>query len=179
MHPTLCDYLTDVVQNAVEAGAARVILEVREDGEGVAVTVADDGKGMDEAQVRKAFDPFYSEPGKHPGRRVGLGLPFLRQAVDQTGGRLTLESRPGRGTVVRFTFPAGHPDAPPAGDWAATLTGLMALPGGFDLAVTRRRGASGYAVSRRELAEALDGLETAENLALAKQYIGEREDELK
>jgi hypothetical protein len=179
MHLTLCDYLTDVVQNAVEAGAGRVTVEVREERDAVEIEVVDDGKGMDAGALEKAFDPFYSEPGKHPGRRVGLGLPFLRQAVDQTGGELKVESKPGAGTAVRFRFPAAHADTPPAGDWAATLVGLMGLPGDFELAVTRRCGARGYAVARGELIEALGGLDTAETLSLARQYLQGREDELK
>lgn len=179
MHLTLCDYLADVVQNAVEAGAGRVIVDVREGGGAVEIAVVDDGKGMDEATLKKAFDPFHSEPGKHPGRRVGLGLPFLRQAVEQTGGVMSVESKPGAGTAVRFRFPAAHPDTPPAGDWAGTLIGLMTLPGEYDLAVTRRRGAAAYAVTRSELSEALGGLETAETLALAREYLAGREEELK
>jgi hypothetical protein len=179
MHLTLCDYLTDVVQNAVEAGASRIVLEAVEDREGVELTVVDNGKGMDPEALKRAFDPFYTEAGKHPGRRVGLGLPFLRQAVEQTGGTLRADSKPGEGTAIRFRFPAAHADTPPAGDWAGTLTGLMALPGEFELTVTRRCGAAGYAVARGELAEALGGLDTADTLALARQYLEGREDELK
>jgi hypothetical protein len=179
MHLTVCDYLTDVVQNAVEAGASRVTVDVREERDGLEVVVTDNGKGMDAETLKRAFDPFYTEPGKHPGRRVGLGLPFLRQAVEQTGGVLKVESKPGEGTALLFRFPAAHADTPPAGDWAATLTGLMALPGAFELSVTRRRGAAGYAVARGELTEALGGLDTAETLSLARQYLEGRENELK
>jgi hypothetical protein len=178
MHLTICDYLADVVQNAVEAGAGRVTVDVREGAGAVEIAVVDDGKGMDEATLKKAFDPFHSEAGKHPGRRVGLGLPFLRQAVEQTGGLMKVESRPGVGTAVRFQFPISHADTPPAGDWAGTLTSLMALTGGFDLAVTRRRGAAAYAVSRSELSEALGGLDTAETLKLAREYLAGLEEEL-
>jgi anti-sigma regulatory factor (Ser/Thr protein kinase) len=179
MHLTLCDYLSDVVQNAVEAGAGRVMVEVREVPDAVTVSVADDGKGMDGETLKRAFDPFYSEPGKHPGRRVGLGLPFLKQAVEQTGGRLDVKSEPGKGTSLSFRFPAKHPDTPPAGDWAGTLTALMALSGEFEMVFSRTRGAAGYAVARSELTEALGGLGTADALSLARRYIEGREDELK
>lgn len=178
MHMTLCDYLADIVQNAVEAGASRVIVEGLEGNGAVEIGVADNGKGMDAAAVKRAFDPFHSEPGKHPGRRVGLGLPFLRQAVDQVGGTLALTSAPGAGTTVRVRFPAAHADTPPAGDWAGTLTGLMTLSDRVELVVKRSRGGRGYEVSRSELAEALGGLDTAETLAWARRYFEGQEQDL-
>ncbi len=178
MHLTLCDYLLDLVQNAVEAGASRVTVDARE-GDGFAeLGVLDNGKGMDDAAVKRAFDPFHSEPGKHPGRRVGLGLPFLRQAIDQTGGALEVTSEPGAGAAVRARFRTDHADMPPAGDWSGTLTALMALTGGFELVVKRERNGRTYAVARTELIEALGGLDTAETLSLARQYFEGQEQDL-
>jgi hypothetical protein len=178
MHLTLCDYLTDIVQNAVEAGSSRVSVEVCEGEGAVRVDVSDNGKGMDPAALKRAFDPFHSEAGKHPGRRVGLGLPFLRQAVEQTRGALDVMSEPGAGTTVRFRFPADHADTPPAGDWPGTLTALMALSGGCELVVKRERDGRGYTVERGELIEALGGLETAETLSLARLYFEGQEQDL-
>ncbi len=179
MHVTLGEYLLDVAQNAVEAGASLVIVDVTENGEGWEVNVADNGKGMEAGALQRVFDPFHTEPGKHAGRRVGLGLPFLRQAVEQAGGRLDVKSEPGTGTSVHFRFPADHVDAPPAGDLAGTLNALMALPGEYELVAHRRRGSAGYSVSRGELSEAIGGLETAEALGLARRYLDGQEESLK
>lgn len=178
MHVSLGDYLTDIVQNAVEAGANLVIADVLENGGAVEVNVADNGKGMDEGALKRAFDPFYTEPGKHAGRRVGLGLPFLRQAVEQAGGMLDVKSEPGTGTSVHVRFPSDHVDTPPAGDMAGTLTALMALPGGYELVVHRRRGDAAYTVSRNELAGAIGDLETAGALGLARRYFDGQEETL-
>jgi hypothetical protein len=176
MHPAACDHVLDIVQNAFEAGAAEVRLEWVRRGARLEVTVADNGRGMDAATVRKALDPFWTDGAKHPGRTVGLGLPFLKQAAEQCGGEFALESAPGRGTTVRFAFDLCHVDAPPAGDVAGTLAALMAWPGAGELAVRREEDGRAYAVRRSELAAALGGLESAGALALAKVFFASNED---
>ena len=178
MHATVCDYIADLVHNAVEAGATQVGLEIETQAERVAVTVADNGCGMDAERLQRAADPFFSGPGKHDRRRVGLGLPLLRQAAEATRGAMEVRSTPGQGTTVAFRFDAQHVDAPPLGDLAGTLLTLMALPGGYELAVHRRTPAGDYAVARRELQETLGDMENAMNLALARQYLAGLEQDL-
>ena len=178
MHATVCDYIADLVHNAVEAGATRVGLEIETRAEHVAVTVEDNGHGMDAAQLQRAANPFFSEPGKHDHRRVGLGLPLLRQAAEATHGSLDVRSAPGQGTTVAFRFDSQHVDVPPLGDLAGTLLTLMALPGGYDLAVRRSSPAGNYAIARHELQDTLGDMENAANLSLARQYLAGLEQEL-
>jgi signal transduction histidine kinase len=75
VHASVCDLLADLVQNAVEAGASQVTVEVDTDRDAVRVTVTDNGKGMDQTTMSRAMDPFYSEAGKHDWRRVGWAFP--------------------------------------------------------------------------------------------------------
>ena len=82
MHATICDCLADTVQNAIEAGATRIEVRLEEDAEAVKLLIRDNGKGMDDATLARVWDPFFTEPGKHARRRVGLGLPLLRQMVE-------------------------------------------------------------------------------------------------
>ncbi len=88
MHYTLCDYILDIVQNAIEAGSSDTELTIHETPSSLLVTVADTGRGMDAGELEKAKDPFYTDGKKHPGRRVGLGLPFLIQASVADGRRV-------------------------------------------------------------------------------------------
>ena len=179
MQPTTCDAVSDVVQNAFEAGATEVRLEMVRRGARLDVAVRDDGCGMDAAALRKALDPFWSEAGKHPDRRVGLGLPFVKQAAEQCGGSFALESAPGRGTTVRFSFDLANVDAPPLGDAAATLTELMAFPGARELRVRREENGRAYEVRRSELAAALGDLERAGTLDLMRRYFSSNEEEIR
>jgi PAS domain S-box-containing protein len=68
------------------------------------ITVRDEGVGMEESVLQRAFEPFFST--KEPGKGTGLGLPIVHAIVRDHGGMVSLESRPQVGTVVRCYFPA-------------------------------------------------------------------------
>ena len=111
-------HLLDIAQNSLAAGARHVALGVAEaDGE-ITLTVADDGRGMSPELLARVTDPFTTT---RTTRKVGMGLPLLRLAAEQTGGTLAVESREGVGTTVTAVFHAGHIDCPPLGDLAATV----------------------------------------------------------
>jgi signal transduction histidine kinase/HD-like signal output (HDOD) protein len=70
----------------------------------VVMTVADNGSGMDEATLKRAFDPFFSS--RPAGRRRGMGLAKALRWVESSGGGMRLESKPGQGTRTTFLLPA-------------------------------------------------------------------------
>ena len=178
MHATIADVIADTAQNSIEAGASRVEVALVEDGVTVSVRIADNGKGMDEATQRRAFNPFYTEPGQHDKRKVGLGLPILKQLCEATDGGLSLESAPGRGTTLSYHFRADHVDLPPMGDIAAMVLMLFNYPGEFELVFTHRKGGEEYEIARSELADAVGGLESVEGLTLAKEFLASQESAL-
>ncbi len=187
MHYTLCDYVLDVFENAVEAGSMHTVIEwhetVSETGSNpTSVSIRDTGRGMSENERRAALDPFTTDGIKHPGRHVGLGLPFLVHVVEATGGSLKVSSQVGEGTTVAFTIDASHIDAPPVGDIPATLLQMFCFEGDYEVIVRRSRrrdGESGsdesYEVARGELREALGDLETAASLSLLKEFLVQHE----
>jgi signal transduction histidine kinase len=70
----------------------------------VAITVSDQGTGMDEYTLKRAFDPFFSS--KPAGRRRGLGLAKALRWLQGSGGTMKLESRQWRGTRAVILLPA-------------------------------------------------------------------------
>ncbi|MDD4101489.1 MAG: sensor histidine kinase [Kiritimatiellae bacterium] len=178
MHATVCDIIADLVQNSVEAGASLVELIVQTEPDKMNITVADNGKGMDEATLAKSMDPFYSEAGKHDHRRVGLGLPLLMQTVEASGGKADIRSEPGKGTTVEFNFDTRNIDMPPFGDLSDTALVLMASRGEHELILRRTTPADAYTVRRSELIATLGDLETSGNLILARQYMRSQEQNL-
>jgi signal transduction histidine kinase len=67
----------------------------------VVVRITDQGKGMSETELDRAFNPFYST--KADGN--GLGLPLIKKIIEESGGSVTLASRPGQGTTVTLHLP--------------------------------------------------------------------------
>ncbi len=178
MHATISDVICDTVQNSIEAGARNIELALTEDGRMIRVEIKDDGKGMDEATLARVWDPFYTEPGKHAARRVGLGLPLLRQIAESTGGGVSLKSEKGRGTDLAYSFAADNVDTPPMGDIAGTVLTLFNYEGAFELVFRHARGGGEYEISRSELADAAGSLQDAQGLALASQFLRAQEESL-
>ena len=95
--------LWNVALNGVQAmdGRGRLSVEVgREDGH-VALAVSDTGPGIPREVLPRVFEPFYS--GKPNGS--GLGLTIAERIVAAHGGRIDIDSTPGRGTRVTMRFP--------------------------------------------------------------------------
>ena len=178
MHASLSDIIADVTANSIEAGAGLVQVSVVEKDGTIELKVADNGKGMPPEIVARAFDPFYTEPGKHDRRKVGLGLPFVKQTCEACGGRVDLASEPGVGTTLVCTFRADNIDLPPMGDLSAAVMSLFNFAGDFDLVFTHRKDANEYSISRLELQDAVGGFDSVEGLSLAKEFLQGQEDSL-
>lgn len=179
MHATLCDLITDIVQNAVEADATVIELNIRETEDEFVFEVKDNGKGMSSETKANAIDPFYTDGRKHARRRVGLGLPFLLQTAEAAGGDASIESREGCGTVIRFRAKTQHVDMPPFGDFTGAAAMMLTLQSAGEMKIDRALGGKGYTLSRCELDDALGGLHSAENLKLLKTYIASQEEDLR
>ena len=93
--------LLNVIRNAVEAGASEATLRTRLDRGWVTIALTDDGPGMSDEQIRQACDPFWSTKAQG----TGLGLAITQQIVDEHAGRLTVESKQGKGTTVTMAIP--------------------------------------------------------------------------
>ncbi|MFA6844265.1 MAG: sensor histidine kinase [Sphaerochaetaceae bacterium] len=182
MHVFICDFLLDIVQNSFEAGASDVVLTLDEHDRMLNCVVKDNGKGMSEELQKKVLDPFYTDGTKHKERKVGLGLPFLVQAVTEAGGTFNLESQEGKGTVVRFSFDLDNMDTPPLGDLPGTLLLLFNHPLSKELTVVRKlstlKGSGQYQVSKTQLVEILGSLTDSGALNLLREFLRSNEQDL-
>ena len=118
-------HILDIVENALRAGAENVVIRLAqsEKQDRLVLEVTDDGEGMTEEETRRSLDPFFTTK---QGKRVGLGLPLLAQAAEETGGRLEVQSTAGHGTKVIATFGLSHIDRKPLGNMEETLHCLQA-----------------------------------------------------
>lgn len=97
--------LLNLAVNARDAmdGSGRIVLQVDgANGEGV-ITVADTGCGMSPETRERLFEPFYTT--KEVGRGSGLGLSQVYGFIQQSGGRVEIDSTPGEGSTFRLRLP--------------------------------------------------------------------------
>jgi signal transduction histidine kinase len=92
--------------HAMPDGGRITIQACETDGQMVQITFHDTGQGMSSAELRQAFEPFYSTKGD---QGTGLGLAICKQIVDSYHGRMHLDSTPGAGTTVTILLPILNP----------------------------------------------------------------------
>jgi hypothetical protein len=172
--------VADITQNGCESGARLVELEIKESDREFRFLVRDNGKGMTAEELSRALDPFVTDGVKHPHRKVGLGLPFLIQTAEQSGGGWDVQSEKGKGTTATAWFDTGNVDTPPLGDLPGMFRTILMFDGPDEVVIRRRRdgGTSlDYEVRKSELVEVLGGLEDAGSLAMLGQYLRSQEEE--
>jgi len=121
-------HILDIAENSIAAGASQVAICIRKDtrNDELVITVKDNGQGMDDELIAKVMDPFITS---RTTRKVGLGIPLLKQAANACNGDLTIQSQPGKGTLLTAKFQECHIDRMPIGNLADTfLTLLLGTP---------------------------------------------------
>jgi PAS domain S-box-containing protein len=123
--------VTNLFMNALmhafaDGQEGQIRIDGRRRGDQVELIFSDDGVGMDEEAQRRAFEPFFTTKRGKGG--TGLGLHIVYNIVHhRLGGRIVLDSAPGRGTTFRITLPI----VTPVGDEEELQmidTGLVAAP---------------------------------------------------
>ncbi|MDK9707231.1 MAG: ATP-binding protein [Desulforhopalus sp.] len=97
----------NLLNNAIDAidhdGTVTVSTRYHEKTGEVEISVADTGKGIPESNLSKIFDPFFTT--KEVGKGTGLGLSISYTIIEKLGGRISVESKEGEGTVFTILLP--------------------------------------------------------------------------
>lgn len=150
-------HILDIAQNSIAAGADMIEISVNQDSEGnrIGIIIKDNGKGMSEEMLVRVTDPYVTS---RKTRKVGLGLPLLKQIAEHCGGSLKLFSEPGKGTEVHACFSASHIDLPPWGDLAGVIILLVAANPDLEFLYFHRTKKGQYSFDTREIKNTLDGV---------------------
>ena len=118
-------HVLDIAQNSIKAGASLVTVDFRRDESGLLTfSVKDDGCGMTPDFLSRVTDPFTTS---RTTRKVGLGIPMLKQSAEMCGGTFGIESEVGVGTYIHASFDTTNIDCIPLGDICDSLLTLVVL----------------------------------------------------
>lgn len=173
--------ILDITQNSITAAAKNIGISLIIDEAGqLTLTITDDGCGMKPETVASVTDPFTTG---RTTRKVGLGLPFLKLAAEQTGGSISVTSRHideyplDHGTTVVAVFDTKHIDFTPIGDMVQTLTLLIGGSPDIDFTFTDIAPDHEVSLDTKELRSVLGddvSLGEYEVLAWIKDYLSQQ-----
>lgn len=121
IHSVISNLVSNGLRYTPEGGAIRILILARKEGDEALVCVKDTGPGIPEELREKVFDRFFQIKGR-PGGKAGLGLPISKEIVEAHGGRIWVESEPGKGSTFCFTLPIEGPRARQSSEAAVEKT---------------------------------------------------------
>lgn len=175
--------ILDITENSVKAGATLTEILVAECGDTITLTVTDNGCGMTDEILKTVLNPFYTT---RTTRKVGMGLPLLKLAAEQTGGSLEIFSKykdefpNDHGTTVKTVFYKNHIDCAPLGDVVETVKTLIQGHPDTDFLFVHNIDGKEVCLDTRELREVLEGvpLNTYEVIKWIEGYLLEQYSEI-
>ncbi|MGE5599724.1 MAG: sensor histidine kinase, partial [Bacteroidota bacterium] len=105
LHSVVSNLIANALRYTPEGGC--IIIRASRRGNGFGISVADTGPGIPQTVRERIFDRF-SQLEDRPGGQAGLGLAISKALVEAHGGKIWLESEPGKGSTFHFTIPGRH-----------------------------------------------------------------------
>jgi len=157
-------HILDIAENSIAAGADRVRVSVLGDEttDRLQIRIEDNGKGMSREELSKVSDPFYTS---RITRKVGLGIPLLRQHAEMSGGELKIESEKALGTMVEASYCLSHPDRQPLGDLEGCWLLLVTSYPGIEWELSCNSWKGDFSISTTEIRQSLE-VETIRGMEL-------------
>lgn len=167
--------ILDITENSLKAGSSLTEIAIEENGTVLNLMIRDNGCGMSEDMVRSVTDPFCTT---RTTRKVGLGLPLLKLAAEQTGGNISITSdtAENHGTTVTAVFDMSHIDFTPIGDIVSTMTTLIQGHPDSDFCFSHKTEKGAVSLDTRELRAVLEGvpLDSYEVIKWIEEYLREQ-----
>ena len=170
--------ILDIAQNSIGANATLIEIGVEVDeNDFLAITVRDNGKGMDQETVENVINPFFTS---RTTRKVGLGVPFFKQAAEDTGGSFHIESQVGKGTTIKAVFDTSNIDYTPLGEVWDTVAILIQMNETIDFVYSVKKDGEEFVCDTRQLREIMEGMPLSDLNVVQwiKEFIRENQTEI-
>lgn len=179
MLPEISLNVMDLAQNSIKAEATliQIRIAISHEGNSLYFELEDNGYGMTPEQVEQVTDPFFTS---RTTRKVGLGVPFIKQEAEATGGSFTIESEKNVGTILKALFYKNSIDCMPLGDICSTIHLLVIGNEEIDWIFDYKVDDEGFVLDTREFKEVLGGMsfQLPEVSQYIKEYLKENLDEV-
>jgi len=148
-------HILDIAENSIQAGADHIIISLKKDETAnlLKVCMEDNGRGMNQEEQDRSLDPFFTS---RTTRKVGLGIPLIRQHAEMSGGKLEVHSDKGVGTRVEASFGWKHPDRQPLGDLEGCWVLLAASNPDIEWELKCASNKGEFSISTSEIRSALE-----------------------
>ena len=170
----------DIAENSVKAKASEIRISITESvkDDKITILIEDNGSGMSKEFLEKVCDPFVTT---RTTRKIGLGLPLLKQSALDTDGSFDISSEVGKGTKVFSSFRLSHLDRVPIGDIASTITTLIGSDDKIRYIYSHSTDSGGFVFDTDEVKEQIGDipLSTPDIIIWIGEYLKENLDEIK
>lgn len=172
-------HILDIVENSIKAKASLIELIIDEDLEKdlLSIEVKDNGIGMSSEVLEKVINPFYTT---RTTRKVGLGIPLLKENAERCKGLFKITSSEGVGTQLLAEFQHSNIDRPPLGNLADTIVAIVNNDLMQEFVLKRIYNGKSYRLDTQEIKQVLEVESLAESdiLLWIRAYINENEKEI-
>ncbi|WP_326909355.1 ATP-binding protein [Sedimentibacter sp. MB31-C6] len=167
-------HILDIAMNSVKANASLIEIEIMDSikDDVLKIIINDNGNGMSKEILNQVTNPFYTT---RKTRKVGLGLPMLKEACERCNGNLTIDSTIGKGTKVECCFERSNIDRAPLGNIGDTIMTIINSLVDCELIYKHKVDMLTFSVSTTEIKEILENVDINESSVLLwiKEYINE------
>ena len=105
--------LQNLISNSIKftKDEGRIMILASENEKYMVISIVDNGVGMSEEEIKTALSPhgLQTSDGTRGEAGTGLGMKIVKEYVEKMGGKLKIESAPGKGTKVKFSLPLAAP----------------------------------------------------------------------
>jgi len=152
-------HILDIIQNSIVAKATLVEISIDEGFDSILITIKDNGCGMNKEMIDKVTDPYTTS---RTTRKVGLGIPLLKQNAERTGGSLSIKSELGVGTMLYASFKPSNIDCLPMGDIAGVISLTVSGNPSIDFIYNHKINGNLYTFNTKEIKEILGSISIGE-----------------
>ena len=167
-------HILDIAMNSIKAKSKLIEITIEESKNNnlVRIVLKDDGEGMSEDIVKNVTDPFFTT---RTTRKVGLGIPLLKEACERCNGYFKINSEIGKGTLVECVFERDNIDRAPLGNMGDTIITIINSLNDCELLYNYFNDEKSFMLSTEELRNILDGasIKSSNVLLWIKEYVNE------